>query len=123
MWGKTSTLAMHKQIDYIIFTAPDGARIGKIIGWQENDRLIVLSIPLEGGDERLFFVDSKNYSKYHYGLAFNCDATIIPVKFDGEYTEDGDIWEGKVEFYLLPQRFSNWWLAVPAVFFMYQYVK
>ena len=121
-WGKTSLLAQQKKIDYVIFEAPDGDRYGKVIGWRENDKLVVLTIPVEGGDERTFLVQSKNYPMFHQNHYFNCDAMVTPIKYsvDGFIEIDGDSTETRIWFELFKEEnVGFWWVVFLMVIFYY----
>ena len=121
-WGKTSLLAQQKKIDYVIFEAPDGDRYGKVIGWRENDKLVVLTIPVEGGDERTFLVQSKNYPMFHQNHYFNCEATVTPIKYssDGFIEIDGDSTETRIWFELFQEENTGfWWVVFLMVLFYY----
>ena len=121
-WGKTSLLAQQKKIDYVIFEAADGDRYGKVIGWRENDKLVVLTIPVEGGDERTFLVQSKNYPMFHKNHYFNCEATVTPIKYssDGFIEIDGDSTETRIWFELFQEEnVGFWWVVFLMVIFYY----
>ena len=121
-FGKTSLLAQQKKIDYVIFEAPDGDRYGKVIGWRENDKLVVLTIPVEGGDERTFLVQSKNYPMFHQNHYFNCDAMVTPIKYsvDGFIEIDGDSTETRIWFELFKEEnVGFWWVVFLMVIFYY----
>ena len=121
-WGKTSLLAQQNKIDYVIFESPSGDRYGKVIGWRENDKLVVLTVPVEGGDERIFLVQSKNYPLYHTKHYFNCEATITPIKYstNGFITIDGDSTETRIWFELFEDKKPGfWWVVILMVIFYY----
>ena len=113
-WGKTSLLAQQNKIDYVIFEAPDGDRYGKVIGYRENDTLIVLTIPIEGGDERTYLVESKNYHMFHKNNYFNCDARVTPIvyDYDGTWQNDGDSTETRIWFELFKEESTGFWTVI-----------